>query len=246
MPLLANARSLPYFIAHGGADQLVPVTGVLEQVADLDALGLRHRFELYPSLDHLAWATADLFASPAAHMGSAKRTRDPGRITYSWFPHLTRPALGIGPTGAYWVRGLRARDAAPGRIASIDVSSAARPEPAITPVRTSGPVLTPDTPPVPGTFSELNWQLGARPAAQRRITARLVDVAALSLTLGRAGITPGQTATISVQTDGATTLGLTGLAAGQPVRVGTRTIDASASGTASVPLPSGASTVTLG
>ena len=108
VPLLANARWLPYFIAHGAADQLVPVTGVVEHVADIDGLGLRHRFELYPALDHLAWAAADLFASPAAHMGAGKRTRDPGRITYTWFPHLQatgarhrpdRRLLGAGPAG---------------------------------------------------------------------------------------------------------------------------------------------------
>jgi pimeloyl-ACP methyl ester carboxylesterase len=246
VPLLANARWLPYFIAHGAADQLVPVAGVVEHVADIDGLGLRHRFELYPALDHLAWAAADLFASPAAHMGAGKRTRDPGRITYSWFPHLRRPELGIGPTGAYWVRGLRARNAGPGVLASVDITSAARPDPAVTPVRASGPVLTSDTPPVAGTFSELTWQLGSRPAAQRRITARLVDVAALSFALGRAGIAPGQAATISVQTDGATTLGLTGLAPGQRVRIGGRTVTASSSGTTSVALAAGTSTVTLG
>jgi hypothetical protein len=131
-------------------------------------------------------------------------------------------------------------------LASIDITSAARPDPAVTPVRTSGPVLTSDTPPVAGTFSELAWQLGSRPAPQRRITARLVDVSALSFTLGRAGIAPGQAATISVQTDGATTLGLTGLAPGQRVRVGGRTVTASSSGTASVALTAGTSTVTLG
>ena len=149
------------------ADQLVPVTGVVEHVADIDALGLRHRFELYPALDHLAWAAADLFASPAAHMGAGKRTRDPGRITYSWFPHLRRPELGIGPTGAYWVRGLRARNAGPGVLASIDVTSAARPDPAVTPVRTSGPVLTPDTPPVAGHVlgADVAARLPARGAA---------------------------------------------------------------------------------
>ena len=71
-------------------------------------------------------------------------------------------------------------------------------------------------------------------------------MAALSFTLGRAGIAPGQAATISVQTDGATTLGLTGLAPGQRVRVGGRTVTASPSGTASVALAAGTSTVTLG
>jgi hypothetical protein len=179
-------------------------------------------------------------------MGSLTRTRDPGRITYTWFPHLTRTDLGIGPTGVYWVRGLRARNGAPGVLASLDISSSAHPDRVVTAVRSSGAVLTPDTPPVPGTFSDLQWHLGARPIASPLITARLTDVAALTFALGRAGIGPGQQARISVQTDGPTTLGLTGLAAGQRVRVGSRTLFASPSGTASVGLPAGVSTVRLG
>jgi hypothetical protein len=78
------------------------------------------------------------------------------------------------------------------------------------------------------------------------ITAHLTDVAALSFTLGRAGISAGKQARIAVQTDGPTTLGLTGLAAGERVRVGGTTVHASPSGAASVALPSGASTVLLG
>jgi hypothetical protein len=246
MPLLGNARWLPYQIFQGGADELVPVAGVLEQVADIDALNERYHFELYPSLDHLAWAAADLFAAPAAHMGSLKRTRDPGRITYTWYPDLSRPAWGIGPTGAYWVRGLRARDGGPGVLASIDISSSAHPDPVVTPVRSSGPVLTPDTPPVPGTYSDLQWKLGPRPIASPLITARLSDVAALRFALGRAGIQPGHAARISVQTDGPTTLGLTGLAPGERVVVRGRTVHASPSGSASVALPAGVTNVSLG
>ena len=43
--LLANARWLPFFVAHGALDELVPVGSVLEQVAELDRLGYRYRFE---------------------------------------------------------------------------------------------------------------------------------------------------------------------------------------------------------
>src|SRR4029079_16164412 len=40
-PQLANAIDLPYYIAHGGVDELVPVSGVIEQVQDMTALRLR-------------------------------------------------------------------------------------------------------------------------------------------------------------------------------------------------------------
>ncbi|MDQ1402768.1 MAG: hypothetical protein QOG03_1084, partial [Actinomycetota bacterium] len=37
-PLIGNARSLPYFMADGAADELVPVTSVLEQIKQFDDL----------------------------------------------------------------------------------------------------------------------------------------------------------------------------------------------------------------
>lgn len=244
-PLLGNARWLPYYIGQGAGDELVPVTGVEQQVHDLDALGYRYRYEQFPSQDHLVWATEDLFASPAANMGGLSRTHDPGRITYSWFPNLSRDDLGIGPTGVYWIRGLHARDQRPGRLASLDVTSSARPDPAVTPARTSGPLVTSDTPPLAGTFQELAWQLGARPTAQSTITAQLTNVSILSYRLGRAGIAPGQRATLSFASDGPVQLGLSGLAPGQQVRVGATTATASATGTVAVSLPAGSSSVQL-
>ena len=198
------------------ADQLVPVAGVVEQVADIDGAGAA------PPLRAVSRRSTTSPGRPPTCSPRPPRTwapgsgpAIPGRITYSWFPHLRRPELGIGPTGVYWVRGLRARNAGP--VCSPPSTSPPPPDPTRRSPRCGRPVrcVTSDTPPVAGTFSELAWQLGARPAPQRRITARLVDVAALSFTLGRAGIAPGQTATISVQTDGPTTLGLTGLAPGQ-------------------------------
>jgi hypothetical protein len=188
----------------------------------------------------------DTFASPAANMGNLTRQRDPGRITYSWFPDLTRADLGIGPTGVYWVRGLQARDRRPGQLASIDVTSAARPDPAVTAVRSTGPLVTTDTPPLIGTFGQLLWQTGGTPAARREITAHLTNVSVLSFQLGRAGIGPNQTATISVDSpDGPVQLGLAGLGPGQIVRIGTSTRTATPQGTIALSLPQGTSIIRL-
>ena len=93
-PLLANAIDLPYYIAHGGVDELVPVSGVIEQVQDMMALGLRVRFELFPSQDHLGWAVEDLFASPAANMGHPVRPRSPHAVSLTWYPALHAPTTG--------------------------------------------------------------------------------------------------------------------------------------------------------
>jgi hypothetical protein len=221
------------------------VTGAQEQAAAIDRLGYRYRYEEFPTQDHLAWATEDRFASPAANMGNLSRTTNPGHIIYTWFPDLTRTDLRIGPTGVYWVRGLQARDRAPGRLASLDVTSSADPDPAVTVQRSSGPVVTGDTPPLTGTFRQLLWQTGPRPAPGATIVATLTNVSVLSFDLGRAGLAPGQRATITVTSDGPVRLGLTGLAPAQVVHAGSTSQTATAGGTAAVSLPAGASTVTL-
>ena len=71
--LLVNARWLPYVIAHGLVDELVPIASAAEQVLELDRLGYRHRFTLYPLEDHL-------------RLGAA------GQIRGSDLPHENRPA----------------------------------------------------------------------------------------------------------------------------------------------------------
>ena len=106
--LLVNARWLPFVIAHGVLDELVPLTSVLQQVLELDRLGYRYRFTVYPFEDHIGWALEDEFDDPISHMGTGLRQGDPGHITFAWYPQLVRPDLGIGPHRVWWLSDLTA------------------------------------------------------------------------------------------------------------------------------------------
>ena len=106
--LLVNARWLPYVIAHGLVDELVPFASAAEQVLELDRLGYRHRFTVYPLEDHIAWVFQDKFEDPIAHMGTGLRQADPGHITFAWYPQLVRADLGIGPHQVWWLSELTA------------------------------------------------------------------------------------------------------------------------------------------
>ena len=130
--LLVNARWLPFVIAHGLLDELVPVSSVLFQVHELDRLAYRYRFTLYPTEDHIKWVFEDEFDDPVAHMGTGPRQGDPGHITFTWYPQLVRPDLGIGPHQVWWLSDLTAdpdTTATRGARASVDVRSHARPDP---------------------------------------------------------------------------------------------------------------------
>src|SRR4029077_18364592 len=124
--LLVNARWLPFVIAHGVLDELVPIASVLHQVLELDPLRYRHRFTVYPFEDHIGWALEDEFDDPISHMGTGPRQGDPGHITFAWHPQLVRPDLGIWP---HRVGGLSDLTAAPaaaatrGATASVDARS---------------------------------------------------------------------------------------------------------------------------
>ena len=240
-PLIANARWIPYVIDQTYADELVPTTGVLAQTQAFDRLGERYDLFIHTGGDHLAFAVEDRFADVVTALGAPVRKVDPGRFVYDWYPSLNSAALGIGATGDYWLSGLSARNDAYGEVASIQANDAALPVPAVTAQR-SGPALT--TQPLPGTNTALTWKLGARPAAARRMTLKLADVAGLTVDAAAAHLTTG---TITVSSDGATRLTVSGLRRGTSLREkGHRVARAGRNGVAVVTFRTGSTVIVVG
>lgn len=210
--LLPNARWLPFVIAHGVLDQLVPITSVLSQVLELDRLGYRYRFTVYPFEDHLTWVLDDEFDDPIAHMGTGLRQPDPGHITYSWYPELVRPDLGLGPQHVWWLSDLTADPDLAGRrgaVASVDARSYARPDPTRTIRRRRG--VEPDFDLSPGLYTELLWRTGAPVEPIPFVTLKLTGVARITVDVARAGLASLDTSTIDVSTDTVTRVELTAL-----------------------------------
>jgi pimeloyl-ACP methyl ester carboxylesterase len=193
--LVGNALHVPYRIAQGTADELVPFTTVEDQVSRFDALGLRHRFVRYPGEDHMLFATQDRFDSVLEGMSRPSRVHNPERIDFSWFPHLDRPRLGLRATGAYWVTGARAGKTGPGTLARVQARTFARPARSHQDVR-FGP--TPVAEPLPAVVQGLRWRLGERAAERPVVTLRLRNVSSLTVDLGRAGLRCGR---VHVTTD---------------------------------------------
>jgi hypothetical protein len=215
---LVNARWLPFVVAHGLLDELVPFPSAAEQVLELDRLGYRYRFSVYPVEDHIAWLLQDKFDDPVAHMGTGVRQSDPGHITFAWYPQLVRPDLGIGPHQVWWVSELTADPqlaATRGAIAEVDARSYARPDPTHTTRRHRGFLLHFD--PTPGLYSELVWQPGLPTDRLPYLTLRLTGVAALTVDVARAGLAGLPSSTVTVATDTAVRIRLGALPAGVTV-----------------------------
>jgi pimeloyl-ACP methyl ester carboxylesterase len=214
-PLLPNARWLPFVIVHGAGDQLVPIASVVDQALELDRLGYRFRFTVYPLEDHLGFALKDEFDDAVAHMGTDPRQPDPGHISFTWYPALVRPDLGIGPHRAWWLSELAATHANRGEVAEVDARSYARPDPTRTTYDSRGVLLSLD--PSPGFFTEQTWDTGTPPQRLPILTLRLHDVASLTVDLLRAGFTAGEQGSIKVATNAPTVITLERLAAATPV-----------------------------
>ena len=207
--LLVNARWLPYVIAHGLLDELVPFVSAAEQALELDRLGYRYRFTTYLLEDHIAWVFQDKFDDPVSHMGTGLRQADPGHITFAWYPQLVRPDLGIGPHRVWWLSELTADPKVAttrGAIAEVDARSYARPDPTHTTQRHRGFILHFD--PTPGLYSELVWRVGPPAARLPHLTLRLTGVACLTVDIARAGLASLPKPKIAVATDTATQIKL--------------------------------------
>jgi hypothetical protein len=223
VPSLPNLRWVPVYLAGGVTDELVPITVQKAEADRLDALGYRYRWLVYPAVDHAVFELADSFADAAHFMGNAKRVRNPGKFTYTWSPTTgdglsedqvtgggiswtQLPKYGVGTTGAYWARHLKARSTK--TMARIDAGSGMRPERAVTAHSTQGIAVTGG--PGPGIASELTWTKGKRPATRPAMTLKLANVRSLTLLLRDAGFRNGQRGTLRVTTDGPTTVHLGG------------------------------------
>ncbi|HUO39478.1 MAG TPA: prolyl oligopeptidase family serine peptidase [Mycobacterium sp.] len=212
--LLVNARWLPFVIAHGLLDELVPFSSAAQQVFELDRLGYRYRFTVYPFEDHIAFVLQDKFNDPVSHMGTGLRQADPGHITYAWYPQLTRPDLGIGPQRMWWLSDLEAAShvaATRGAVCQVDARSYARPDQTRTTRRRRG--FLPHFDPTPGLYTEQLWLLGPPPDPLPSLTLNLTGVAGLTVDVARAGLATWPKSTIAVATDTATQLRLAALAA---------------------------------
>jgi hypothetical protein len=274
-PLVENARWLPYFIAHGTADELVPFTSVVQHVNEFDRLGYRYRFELYPGEDHLVWGTEDGFHTAIAALNRSPRERAPAHVTFSWYPDLSRGDLRIGPTGAWWVRRPVARDTGAGVLARVDAHSRALPERAVTSAARYDSVSNPggggeshgtgtflgapgdqladalpdvlDTlEPSVGVRATRTWTMGDALGRRPLLDLDLRNVRSLRVPLRAAGRHRREHFRLSVATDGDTALSLRQLEPGRSVEVdGRRAGRAGPRGRLTVRLGAGQHTVAL-
>jgi predicted peptidase len=135
-PLLDNIREIPLAIYQGAADELVPVSGVVQQVQRLRELGYRYRFYLFPHQEHYGPPIQDQWAEGARYQHSFVMDPNPAHVTYIRSRPFERAIERVQSDGvpfdfdlaqAYWMSGLDMNEAS-NLVARFDGRSLAIPE----------------------------------------------------------------------------------------------------------------------
>lgn len=222
-PQLENILHVPIWVTHGVFDELVPVAGVKRQTDRLAELGHEHRFALHPAADHLSFTVHDEWSREVTWFDNhSLRVEDPAQITYKMRPaswatdgdpaivELLRALtaeVGARLDGAYWVDDVVT--AGEGDVTGfVDLTSGgiARRRTGTTEIRTVGV-----DGPTPHLLTGIDVAYGDGPL-EDTLSGELTNVSALTIDVGRAGlsdlptldITADRTVTITFVRDGVT------------------------------------------
>jgi hypothetical protein len=221
--MLPSVRNLPFLIWNGAEDQLVPVPGPLSQAQGFDDLGYRYTFDLFTTADHFTLAVEDQYAPVATFLGTHRVRRNPPHVSYVVNPTMDFAGAGTVADHAYWLSGLRLRNAggaAP--LGSIDARSEGfgRADPAPKPTRTSPANLLEGGNLPPLNYSERRKSWGP----ERSVPTR--DLLHLDAhNLARAVVHPARAQLschprLDVSTDGPLTVTLAGCSSRPPLHFG--------------------------
>ena len=187
---LASLRNTPLMTWAAAGDELVNVRETEESMEAMADLGLRFDHWLFPTADHLTLATNDEYGPAADFLGEHRADRNPAHVTYVVDPTEDSEVAQAVADHAYWLSGLRVRDAKAG-VGTIDarseafgtgdpVPSGVQSEPGTLEGGSRGPV------PYQRRFQE--W--GPAPAAPKsdRLVVRTTNVASATIDARRAGV----------------------------------------------------------
>ncbi|MGH2730442.1 MAG: prolyl oligopeptidase family serine peptidase [Actinomycetota bacterium] len=204
--ILENFLNVPLLIWDGAADELVPVAGTTRHVQQLDDLGYRYIQDVFAS-DHFALGEVDDWDRGKEFLGQARVNRNPRHVVYKVMPGADVPELGLVHDHAYWVWDVTIReeegDPATGLVdAQSLVPGLGRPPTE----RVAGAGVEP----LPHTERGIIWGPPPEEDSANALEVRLVNIAAATLGVTRAGLNTAAEIELEVTSDGDATLQLHG------------------------------------
>lgn len=211
---LESMRHVPVAIVHGTNDELVPVSGVVHQANRLHELGYTHRLWLHPGQDHFSFVFVDSWTRERDWFaGHPTVVSDPARVTFDVRPasfatpgythagairtHLESLAGSLD--SAYWVRDVAV--ATGGDLTGeVDLTSEGIGDPTVSTqdVVGAGAGVDEKAPTTPYLVRGLDRTLTAAATTADVLKGSLRNVTALTVDVGRAGLSNSPTLDIKV------------------------------------------------
>jgi hypothetical protein len=208
---LASLRHTPLMQWGAAGDELVHVSGQREMVAALTQAGVRFEHRTFLTADHLTLAGNDQYAEGAAFLGTHRVDRNPSHVNFVVDPREDNAGAQVVADKAYWVSGLRVRDAQAGT-GAVEATSHAfgHGDAPVLPVATGAGVMTGGQNQAMAYTRESREWGGVRPAtpAQDRLTVRVHNLSRVVVDPVRARISCR--AAVDVVSDGPVTVELAG------------------------------------
>jgi hypothetical protein len=202
--MLPSVRNVPFLIWNETTDELVPIAGVLEQVAKFDSLGYRYEFDQFQAGDHLTLAINDEYSPAAAFLGTEGVEPNPPHVTYAYNPTMDFPADGTTAGHAYWLYNIGLRESSGSApLGTVDVRSGGFGvgDPAASETQHGAGVLTGgQLPAIPFTSQAKSWGAAPAQAVNDALDLTAGNIAHATIDAKRAKI--DCTAHLNVKTDG--------------------------------------------
>jgi hypothetical protein len=200
--LVPSFRNVPLLAANADQDQLCLTSSQLQMFQRLRSLGYRYDWREYDGMHGPYYPTND---ESAQFLGNAHIDADPPHVTYVLDGGMQEPKWGLTSNHAYWLSGLRVRDAsADNDLGTVDAFSHGfgLADPVLDPEQatsgTSGPFVY--------TGQVRTWQQPRRVAASRELDVNLTNIGSVTIDPRRAHL--GCDAEVHVTSDGPATVTL--------------------------------------
>ncbi|MEA2214941.1 MAG: hypothetical protein QOK19_502 [Solirubrobacteraceae bacterium] len=202
--MLGSVRNVPFEIWNETTDELVPIAGVLAQVAKLDSLGYRYEFDQFQAGEHLTLALNDEYKPAAEFLGTEGVDRNPPHVTYVYNPSMDFAADGTSAGHAYWAYGVTLRETSAGApLGTVDVRSqgfGTADPPAGETTHGAGALTGGTIPAIPYTSQAKSWGPAPTAPAADALEVGATNVASFSIDARRARVDCA--AALHVSTDG--------------------------------------------
>ena len=176
----------------------------------LTAAGVRFEQRTHLTADHLTLAGNDEYTEGAEFLGTARVDRNPSRVTFVVDPREDNARGLVVADHAYWLSGLRVRDASLGT-GTVDVRSAGlrHRDPIVLPVQTDAGVLSGGQNQAMAYLRESRaWETAASGLRGDRLVVEVRNLRRVVIDPRRAGVSCR--AVVEVTTDGPVTVELAG------------------------------------